>query len=62
MWCVQLPDEARELDKELRGVTKEKNECVRGQDFEKVSFSGIREWLAVGVAVCDRLCWAMVVL
>jgi hypothetical protein len=34
---VQLPEEARELDKELRAVTKEKNEAVRGQDFEKVS-------------------------
>lgn len=33
---LQLPEEARELDKELRGVTKEKNEAVRGQDFEKV--------------------------
>ncbi|GBG71007.1 hypothetical protein CBR_g8305 [Chara braunii] len=32
---AQLPEEARELDKELRGVTKEKNEAVRGQDFEK---------------------------
>lgn len=37
-FCVdQLPEEARELDKELRSVTKEKNEAVRGQDFEKVS-------------------------
>lgn len=32
----QLPEEAKELDKELRAVTKEKNEAVRGQDFEKV--------------------------
>lgn len=32
----QLPEEARELDKELRQITKEKNEAVRGQDFEKV--------------------------
>jgi ATP-dependent Clp protease ATP-binding subunit ClpC len=32
---MQLPEEARELDKELRGITKEKNEAVRGQDFEK---------------------------
>ncbi|VAI46049.1 unnamed protein product [Triticum turgidum subsp. durum] len=29
------PDEAKELDKELRQVTKDKNEAVRGQDFEK---------------------------
>lgn len=36
MLHLQLPEEARELDKELRGVTKEKNEAVRGQDFEKV--------------------------
>ena len=33
---LQLPEEARELDKELRGITKDKNESVRGQDFEKV--------------------------
>ncbi|BFI23488.1 ATP-dependent Clp protease ATP-binding subunit ClpC [Marchantia polymorpha subsp. ruderalis] len=32
---AQLPEEARELDKELRTITKEKNEAVRGQDFEK---------------------------
>lgn len=35
---AQLPEEARELDKQLRAVTKEKNEAVRGQDFEKVTF------------------------
>lgn len=34
----QLPEEARELEKELRQITKEKNEAVRGQDFEKVQF------------------------
>ncbi|TVU16232.1 hypothetical protein EJB05_39784, partial [Eragrostis curvula] len=33
---AQLPDEAKELDKELRQITKQKNEAVRGQDFEKV--------------------------
>ncbi|KAJ9559559.1 hypothetical protein OSB04_004719 [Centaurea solstitialis] len=32
---AQLPEEARELEKELRQITKEKNESVRGQDFEK---------------------------
>ncbi|URE12375.1 ATP-dependent Clp protease ATP-binding subunit clpA [Musa troglodytarum] len=32
---AQLPEEARELDKELRQITKEKNEAVRSQDFEK---------------------------
>ncbi|CAA6663990.1 unnamed protein product [Spirodela intermedia] len=32
---AQLPEEARELDKELRQITKEKNEAIRGQDFEK---------------------------
>ncbi|KAI7988566.1 hypothetical protein LOK49_LG13G00726 [Camellia lanceoleosa] len=31
-----LPEEARVLDKELRQITKEKNEAVRSQDFEKV--------------------------
>jgi ATP-dependent Clp protease ATP-binding subunit ClpC len=34
----QLPDEAKELDKELRQITKQKNEAVRGQDFEKVCY------------------------
>ena len=33
---LQLPEEARELDKELRANTKEKNDAVRAQDFEKV--------------------------
>lgn len=32
---AQLPDDAKELDRELRQITKEKNEAVRGQDFEK---------------------------
>jgi ATP-dependent Clp protease ATP-binding subunit ClpC len=32
---AQLPDEAKELDKELRQITKQKNGAVRGQDFEK---------------------------
>ncbi|XP_071734166.1 ATP-dependent Clp protease ATP-binding subunit ClpA homolog CD4B, chloroplastic-like [Rutidosis leptorrhynchoides] len=32
---AQLPEEARELEKDLRQITKEKNEAVRGQDFEK---------------------------
>eukprot|EP00267_Zea_mays_P035850 XP_008672233.1 uncharacterized protein LOC100216618 isoform X2 [Zea mays] len=32
---AQLPDEAKELDKELRQISKQKNEAVRGQDFEK---------------------------
>lgn len=33
---LQLPEESRELEKELRQITKEKNEAVRSQDFEKV--------------------------
>ena len=33
---AQLPEAARDLDKELRQITKEKNEAVRSQDFEKV--------------------------
>lgn len=33
---LKLPEEAKELDKELRKITKEKNEAVRSQDFEKV--------------------------
>ncbi|KAG2678411.1 hypothetical protein I3760_11G001200 [Carya illinoinensis] len=32
---AQLPEEAREIEKELRQITKEKNEAVRSQDFEK---------------------------
>jgi len=32
---AQLPEEARELDKELRALLKEKDGAVRGQDFEK---------------------------
>lgn len=32
---AQLPEEARELEKELRQITKEKNEASRSQDFEK---------------------------
>ncbi|VAH31921.1 unnamed protein product [Triticum turgidum subsp. durum] len=30
---AQLPDEAKELDKKLRQITKDKNEAVRGQDL-----------------------------
>ena len=37
---MQVPEEARELDKELKQITKDKNEAVRGQDFEKVSAYG----------------------
>ncbi|KAJ4961422.1 hypothetical protein NE237_021332 [Protea cynaroides] len=32
---AQVPEEARELEKEVRQITKEKNEAVRSQDFEK---------------------------
>ncbi|XP_027332263.1 chaperone protein ClpC, chloroplastic isoform X5 [Abrus precatorius] len=32
---AQLPEEARELDKEVRQIVKEKEEAVRNQDFEK---------------------------
>ncbi|XP_022730349.1 ATP-dependent Clp protease ATP-binding subunit ClpA homolog CD4B, chloroplastic isoform X2 [Durio zibethinus] len=32
---AQLPEEAKELEKELRQITKSKNEAVRSQDFEK---------------------------
>ncbi|KAG5575674.1 hypothetical protein H5410_055808 [Solanum commersonii] len=45
---AQLPEEARELEKELRQITKEKNESVRGQDFEKVTGWGvsvIEKWI-----------------
>ncbi|XP_047051641.1 uncharacterized protein LOC124657065 [Lolium rigidum] len=32
---TELPDEAKELDKKLCQITKDKNEALRGQDFEK---------------------------
>ncbi|GER30174.1 ATP-dependent Clp protease ATP-binding subunit ClpA [Striga asiatica] len=32
---AQLPEEAKELERELRQITTEKNEAVRSQDFEK---------------------------
>ncbi|RYR19201.1 hypothetical protein Ahy_B03g063911 isoform C [Arachis hypogaea] len=32
---LQLPEEAKELDKEVRQIVKEKEEAVRNQDFEK---------------------------
>merc|ERR1712003_2398 len=32
---AQLPEEAKEFDKELRALLKEKDAAVRGQDFEK---------------------------
>lgn len=32
---AQVPEEARELDKELKQIIKDKNEAVRSQDFEK---------------------------
>jgi hypothetical protein len=41
---LQLPDEAKELDKELRQITKQKNEAVRGQDFEKVYYCCTIHW------------------
>ncbi|KAG6390712.1 hypothetical protein SASPL_148455 [Salvia splendens] len=34
---AKLPEEAKELEKEIRQITKEKNEAVRSQDFEKLS-------------------------
>ena len=40
---IQLPEEARELDKELKAVTKDKDAAVRGQDFEKAGTLRDRE-------------------
>ncbi|GAA0148679.1 chaperone [Lithospermum erythrorhizon] len=40
---AQMPAEAKDLEKELRKVTKEKNEAVRGQDFEKAGALRDRE-------------------
>ncbi|PWA69785.1 CLPC-like protein [Artemisia annua] len=36
--ALYLPEEASELEKELRQITKEKNEVVRGQGIEKIYF------------------------
>jgi len=33
---LQLPEEARGLEKEVRQIVKEKDEAVRNQEFEKV--------------------------
>jgi len=38
-----LPEEARELDKELKALLKEKDSAVRGQDFEKAGSLRDRE-------------------
>ncbi|CAD5325254.1 unnamed protein product [Arabidopsis thaliana] len=40
---AQLPEEARELEKQLRQITKEKNEAVRSQDFEMAGSHRDRE-------------------
>merc|ERR1719398_449053 len=40
---AQLPEEAKELDKELRALLKEKDAAVRGQDFEKAGSLRDRE-------------------
>jgi ATP-dependent Clp protease ATP-binding subunit ClpA len=32
---ISLPEEAKELDKELRAIVKEKDTAIRTQDFEK---------------------------
>ncbi|KAK6945049.1 ClpA/ClpB, AAA lid domain [Dillenia turbinata] len=53
---AQLPDEAKELEKELRQITKEKNEAARSQEFEKAQELRDREmdlkaWIS---AVIDK--------
>ncbi|KAI3746604.1 hypothetical protein L6452_09041 [Arctium lappa] len=50
---AQLPEEAREVEKELRQITKEKNEAVRGQDFEKEMNKAESEASDVGVIVTE---------
>ncbi|ESQ45658.1 hypothetical protein EUTSA_v10010143mg [Eutrema salsugineum] len=40
---AKVPEEARELEKQLRQITKEKNEAVRAQDFEKAGSHRDRE-------------------
>lgn len=52
---AQLPEEARELDKELRALLKEKDAAVRGQDFEKAgSVCHLQH-----VFLCCESCWAL---
>ena len=41
---AQLPEEARELDKELRALLKEKDSAVRAQDFEKADPCATGRW------------------
>ena len=48
---LQLPDEAKELDKELRQITKQKNEAVRGQDFEKVYYCLTMDFVPMGSSI-----------
>lgn len=40
---AQIPEEARDLDKELRALLKEKDAAVRAQDFEKAGSLRDRE-------------------
>lgn len=46
---AQLPEEARDLDKELRALLKEKDAAVRGQVW---GFSVIVNERRVGVSIC----------
>lgn len=48
---LQLPDEAKELDKELRQITKQKNEAVRSQDFEKVYYCLTMDFMLMGSSI-----------
>lgn len=51
---LQLPEEARELERELRQITKEKNEAVRGQDFEKVNSIFYISWYMFSLGMLAR--------
>ena len=51
---AQLPEEARELDKELRALLKEKDAAVRGQDFEKAGSVCCWAYLPVLCALCPQ--------
>ena len=65
---AQLPEEARELDKELRALTKEKSDAVRGQDFEKAGQVCLPSQLALlckrdaEFVLCKALCCLMALL
>nr|GEX54766.1 retrovirus-related Pol polyprotein from transposon TNT 1-94 [Tanacetum cinerariifolium] len=52
----QLPEEARELKKDFRQITKEKKEAVHGQDFKKDNMFGLKQEVRENIAFAKA--WA----